>query len=410
MSKLNLIIFLFLFIQQSQSKQVSQYGKSFVLVGGGLSENNTVIYRQIIDMAGGQNTARIGIIAAASADPLDSFGYYKTVFLNYGAEEVNFIPVHLANKSANSDPVVVQLIKQQTGFFFSGGDQARIIESFFDNGHTLSPAMRAIIEQNNIGVVVAGSSAGTACQPSAVMVEGGVSYDALRYGAHTSSSHSDDLVYNQHGGTGLFDGYILDTHFGNRGREGRLIRLLSDTRHLSNGVDYGIGVDENTALVITHAGTSTATGHVLGESGVTIIDVSKSQTEPQDGDFNIRDVYITFLTRGDEIDLNTHAVKFSSSKTKLGGHEQYDRALTSSDIFYGLRRNEHKSEFLRVAASVFDATLDRSSYGVTYETSPRFTVRMSKTGSNCEGWVERHSSFQTDLHSYKNMYVEITTD
>ena len=48
--------------------------------------------------------------------------------------------------------------------------------------------------------------------------------------------------------------------FSQRGREGRMIRLLSDTKNLTKGTSYGFGVDEDTALVITHADTNKITG------------------------------------------------------------------------------------------------------------------------------------------------------
>ena len=52
----------------------------------------------------------------------------------------------------------------------------------------------------------------------------------------------------------LYQGAVL-FYYSQRGREGRLIRLLSDTRRSKHGVDWGIGIDENTALVVSHVGT-----------------------------------------------------------------------------------------------------------------------------------------------------------
>lgn len=47
-----------------------------------------------------------------------------------------------------------------------------------------------------------------------------------------------------------------------RGRHGRLIRLLADTKNIENGTPYGIGIDEETALLITDVGTERETGQV----------------------------------------------------------------------------------------------------------------------------------------------------
>lgn len=50
--------------------------------------------------------------------------------------------------------------------------------------------------------------------------------------------------------------------FSQRGREGRMIRMLSDTKVMAKGTSYGIGIDENTALVVTHADTNISRGEV----------------------------------------------------------------------------------------------------------------------------------------------------
>lgn len=78
---------------------------------------------------GGRGVAKIGIINAASLDPVGGYQYYRDVFLKYGALEANRIPIDVNHTSANADPKVVSLIRQQTGFFFGGGDQQRVIDT-----------------------------------------------------------------------------------------------------------------------------------------------------------------------------------------------------------------------------------------------------------------------------------------
>ena len=62
-------------------------------------------------------------------DPVGAFQYYRKLFLHYGALEANRIAIDLNHTSGNSDPVVIDVIRQQTGFFFGGGDQQRIIDT-----------------------------------------------------------------------------------------------------------------------------------------------------------------------------------------------------------------------------------------------------------------------------------------
>lgn len=80
-------------------------------------------------------------------------------------------------------------------------------------------------------LTIGGTSAGTTILESAPMVTGGESYDALRYGAndYSDSNYPDDLSYLKEGGFGFFNySCYLDSHFGSRGRQGRMIALLYD--------------------------------------------------------------------------------------------------------------------------------------------------------------------------------------
>ncbi|KAK7094812.1 cyanophycinase-like [Littorina saxatilis] len=389
--------------------QLGAQGRSLVLVGGALSDNNAAVYNTIVQMAGGKGQARIGIVTSASLDPNTQYQGYSDVFINrYGAAATLHINVSIWDSSVAIDDHLANQVRNMTGFFFGGGDQSRTVQAMYLAGHKDSPVLSAIRDQFMAGAVIAGSSAGSACQPSSVMVTGGVSWDALKDGAQTSSKHTDDLTYNPDGGLGFLEGYVIDTHFANRGREGRMIRLLSDTYTLSRGTRRGVGIDENTALVVTHASTSNGRGQVLGEAGVTFFDLTSSYVDQSQRYFSIRNVYLTYLTHGDVYHLHDHDVTFAQDKTPLLGNENYDHALTSTDIFYGKSSSSsRKPEFLRVAASIFDARLDSSSYGTTYEKNPTFRVEMSKTGQSAVGYVKRAHDFHTDLHSYKNMYVSI---
>lgn len=389
--------------------QYSMYGKSIVLVGGNLWDNNTEIYDTIVRLAGGKGTAKIGIINAASADPVGGFQFYRDQFLKYGVLEANRIPIDLNHTDNNAKQEVLEMIYNQTGFFFGGGDQARVLQAFLGKFGEFSPALLALHQMFDKGAVISGTSAGTTCQTANYMIKSGVSYDALLYGSfpdhEPDSTRRDAMVYSSLGGLGFMKGYVLDTHFSQRGREGRMIRMLSDTMSLARGSSNGIGVDENTALVVTQADTEQATGEVIGASGISIFDLSNSRTQ-QSTYFHISDVSMTYLTHGDVIALSNRSVTFSSKKSPMSGHEDYNDVLTSDDVFYGTKSGStRKSEFVRMATSVFDARNGHQTHGYTYEHHPRFTVNVS--GNGAEGWVERKHSFHSDITSYKHLKVEI---
>ena len=106
--------------------------------------------------------ARIGIFATASADPIGSADYYVDMFTRvYGAASATFIPVTETSNNAD-DPEIADLVRQQTGFFFGGGDQERVTNALRPNGRD-TLVLQATKEVFNAGGVVGGSSAGTSC-------------------------------------------------------------------------------------------------------------------------------------------------------------------------------------------------------------------------------------------------------
>lgn len=185
----------------------------------------------------------------------------------------------------------------------------RLIQLFYDQKYNETPlftAIRKAFESNNM--VVAGSSAGTAIQQLAPMVTGGESYYGLRYGAQeTLDTKGDKVSYLSRGGFGFFKFQMfLDTHFSCRGRDGRMIALIRDLSSKYN-LHKGVGMDENTALVVEGS-----VGTVLGAGGASFFDATNSKTF---SDNSIENVKFTFLESGDKIDLNTlKVISYKSTK------------------------------------------------------------------------------------------------
>jgi cyanophycinase len=85
------------------------------------------------------------------------------MFVNvYGAASATYIPVTETSNNAD-DPSVAELARQQTGFFFGGGDQLRILTALRPNGRD-TLVLTAVKDMLKAGAVVGGTSAGTACQ------------------------------------------------------------------------------------------------------------------------------------------------------------------------------------------------------------------------------------------------------
>ena len=66
-----------------------------------------------------------------------------------------------------------------------------------------------------------------------------------------SNKYPNNMAYDPNGGLGLIDDFVLDTHFSEMGREGRLIKVVQETRDIATGTTRGLGVDEDTALFVT---------------------------------------------------------------------------------------------------------------------------------------------------------------
>lgn len=390
--------------------------RHLVLAGGGLSDDNAEVYGRIVALAGGRGAARIGVITAASLpdsqDPRagtpdasnarDNGAYYARLFQDrYGAAEAVWLPIDLDRVAASADPAVVALTRRMTGFFFGGGDQARLITCLETPDRRDSPVLAALRERYEQGTVVAGSSAGTAIQAGAPMLTGGESYPALRFGAMAMAS-GDSLAYDPSGGFGLFSYGILDTHFGQRGRQGRVLRLAADLRR-----DRAFGVDEDTALWVSDAETPAARMTVLGRGGVGIFDLRDARLAGER--FGIVGVRVHYLTRGDSYDPLTSRAAVAPWKTALAGRERSPRPLPpSTDIFSSPdnRRDGARArplEFVKVSLDLFD-TPAPSTYGESYETGPTIRVDLRRA-VGAAGFVGTDGGIES--RSYTDLQVDV---
>lgn len=167
----------------------------------------------------------VGVITTASAIPDEVFEGYDTVFSNLGAAEV--LDVRIRERADAANPDLIAMIKRADVIFISGGDQMRLT-----NILGASPAMNALRARHAEGAVVAGTSAGAACQ-SSTMVYGGAATDSLRKGAVKMAA-----------GFGFVEGVIIDTHFLERGRFSRLLEVGATNPEL-----LGVGIGEDAAVL-----------------------------------------------------------------------------------------------------------------------------------------------------------------
>jgi cyanophycinase len=201
-----------------------------------------VILSRFVEMSGG-SSARIVVIPTASSLP-DAGHLYVTVFKELGARSADVLTV--TTREDAGDDRLVDLIENSTGIFLTGGNQIRIAAML---GGTRVAAM---LDRKNLeGTPVAGTSAGASVM-SSVMIAGGRSGDTPRRQLARMSP-----------GLGLVDSMIIDQHFRERNRVGRLVTMVSYNPGL-----LGLGIDEDTAAIITAEGLI----EVIGRGSVLVVD------------------------------------------------------------------------------------------------------------------------------------------
>ncbi len=206
------------------------------------------ILERFLDLAGGEK-ARIIVVPTASEIPEEMGQQYIDVFSGLGAKSVEVLDIK-TREDANSD-ASVQLLESATGIFITGGAQSRLVSLV---AGTLS--MECIRLRNAEGVVVGGTSAGASIVASHLM-SGGTGL-AGNSGSAAARKGMVELV----AGFGLLQDIIVDQHFSQRGRMGRLLSVYAANPGL-----LSIGLDEDTAVVIDREGNL----EVLGSGMVTIV-------------------------------------------------------------------------------------------------------------------------------------------
>ncbi len=197
---------------------------AMVAIGGAEDKTSRAdILRRVLALSACK-TPVVGVITTASSIPDDVFEGYDQVFSEIGAEEVLNIRIR-DRKDAASD-TFVDMIRRSDVIFISGGDQMRLT-----NILGASKALATLRARREEGVVIAGTSAGAACQ-SQTMVYGGPADDSLRKGAVKMSA-----------GFGLVHGVVMDTHFLERGRFSRLMEVGA-----TNPEYLGVGLGEDAAV------------------------------------------------------------------------------------------------------------------------------------------------------------------
>ncbi|MBS3937359.1 MAG: cyanophycinase [Peptococcaceae bacterium] len=257
--------------------------KGRLLVIGGAEDKNgeCQILQRFVELAGGSKGVIAVITAAAEAQ--NAVGdEYRELFVCLGAGTVQVL--HVANRQQANDPEMLAKVEGASGVYFTGGDQLRITSLV--GGTALDALLKELFRQ---GAVIAGTSAGASAMSDNMIVAGDGEEEPRREAIRMAP------------GLGLVRHAVVDQHFAQRGRIGRLLGALAQ-----NPAILGIGIDEDTAIEVEMSGTFSVVGNgcvtVLDGRGITISDISDITSEQP---LALCDVLLHCLPTGYSFDLKT---------------------------------------------------------------------------------------------------------
>jgi cyanophycinase len=223
-------------------------GKGPLIAIGGAEDKlgRRTVLKSFVSLAGGSN-AKIAVVPTASTLGPEVVEVYEALFRKLGAGDV--VAARPESREEADDPDVVRLLDDVSGIFMTGGNQLKL--SGIVNGTAFGEAIRAAHER---GAVVGGTSAGASIQSSHMV--------AFGTGGTTPKQRMTQLA----AGLGLVHDVVIDQHFAQRNRYGRLLMLVAQNPGL-----LGIGIDEDTGAVITDENGFQMLG-VVGRGVVTIVD------------------------------------------------------------------------------------------------------------------------------------------
>lgn len=241
-------------------------------------EANRDILQAVVDVAGG-SAARIAILPTASRMQ-DTGSHYLELFDELGVADAVSLP--LRTRSDGGQERYVQELERATGIFLTGGDQLRL--STILGG---TEVFRTIRRLHASGTPVAGTSAGAAILPEHMLAGGDPGPTPLLTSAQLAP------------GLGLTNKVVIDQHFRQRDRLGRLLTAIS-----FNPFMVGLGIDEDTAAVIGPDDVL----EVVGSGAVTVVDPQdldhSSVAEARAGNpVSLLDLRLHVLATGGRYDL-----------------------------------------------------------------------------------------------------------
>ncbi len=263
-------------------------GDGDLLVIGGAEDKlgRRTVLGEFVRRSGGSD-ARIAVIPTASSLGPEIVEVYDALFSKLGAAEV--YGVRPQSRADAGSPEVVEQLDRATGIFMTGGNQLKLSTVIAG-----TPFGEAIVAARSRGVTIGGTSAGASIQSSHMV--------AFGPGGSTPKQRMTQVA----AGLGLVENCVIDQHFAQRNRYGRLLMIVSQSPQL-----LGMGVDEDTGAIITRS-EGTEMLRVVGRGSVTLFDgramVTDAHQAKERRPILASGVVLHVLPAGSEFDLTARTL------------------------------------------------------------------------------------------------------
>lgn len=257
--------------------EVLQKHKLVIIGGAEDKKGRKVILKDVCNLIDKEKDELLVVTVASEVQGLVSSDY-KKVFEEIGVKNLKFLNMEFREEAYKEENI--KKVKNAKLIFFTGGDQLRITSLI--GGSPIEEEFN-----NSRDKVIVGTSAGASVMSSTMILSG------------DDEEAPSKKTVSMSAGLGFLTGVIIDQHFSQRGRIGRLISAISE-----NPSTLGIGIDENTAIIVSREKKIKA----IGEGAVYIIDgkditYSNVWEEEKSRTFSIFNIKLHLLNKGDVFDL-----------------------------------------------------------------------------------------------------------
>ncbi|MBK1811454.1 cyanophycinase [Clostridium sp. YIM B02505] len=262
---------------------IKSEGNLIIIGGAEDKEGNKEILKYVCSKINKENDV-LAVATIATEKPEDAKDKYKKVFTELGVKNIEILDVqHRDDCTLQKN---IDIVRKASIIFFTGGDQLRITSII---GGT--PIYQEILSASERGCYMVGTSAGASVMSDTMIVTG------------DDEESPRKCTLKMSPGLGLVKNIIVDQHFSQRGRIGRLLGGVAQ-----NPQALGIGIDEDTAIVIRKDDHLKVIGsgavYILDGSQITYTNVSEQH---QDDLLSIFNVKMHVLAKGHRFDLVSKA-------------------------------------------------------------------------------------------------------